>query len=147
MKIDARLRDGLAHTVEDARTCEEIGVDGAWNSENRADPFLPMVRAAEHSTRLEIGSSVAIAFARTPMTVAYQAWDLQRFAEGRQLVVPLVTDDIPHAMCSVGTEAEVAADLVARWGSLADRIRLNRPGDTAGPGRFEGLVGALRAAR
>jgi probable F420-dependent oxidoreductase len=321
VKIDARLRDGLEGVAEDVRVAEEIGYAGAWNSENKADAFLPMVLAAEHSSRIEIGTSVAIAFARTPMTVAYQAYDLQRYSRGRYVLglgsqirphvqrrfsmpwskpaarmaefvralraiwhawetgeplrhrgefyehtlmtpnfvpaphpygppplyvaavgphmvraaaevadglfvhpfctpeylrevilaeprpagmaplrialsafvaedeadveavrkqisfygstpayrpvlelhgwgdlhtelntlskrgrwdemVPLVGDEILHAMCSVGTQPEIAADLAARWGPLADRVRLNRPGDTQGPGRFAGVVAA-----
>ncbi|WP_433505275.1 TIGR03617 family F420-dependent LLM class oxidoreductase [Pseudonocardia halophobica] len=95
MKIDARLRDGLEHVAEDARTAEELGFDGAWNSENKADAFLPIAVGAEHTTRLELGSSVAIAFARTPMTVAYQAVDLQRFSRGR-FVLGLGSQVRPH---------------------------------------------------
>ncbi|WP_344424604.1 TIGR03617 family F420-dependent LLM class oxidoreductase [Pseudonocardia ailaonensis] len=327
MLIDGRLRDGLEHVAEDARICEEIGYDGAWNSENKADGFLPITLAAEHTQRLQVGSSVAIAFSRSPMTVAYQAIDLARYSHGRFVLglgsqirphitrrfsmpwskpaarmkdfvaalraiwaawetgerlhhrsefyehtlmtpnfappenpygpptvylaavgphmlrttaevadglfthpfcterylrevivpevaahrpagaapleialsafvaldepdveavrrqisfygstpaykpvldlhgwgdlqadlntlskrgrwdemVPLVTDEVLHAMCSVGTEQEVAADLHRRYGQLAHRIRFNRPGDTAGPGRFAGLVEALRS--
>jgi probable F420-dependent oxidoreductase len=95
VKIDARLRDGLEHAAADVRASEEMGFDGAWNNENRADPFLPLAVAAEHSERIEIGSSVAIAFARTPMTVAYPAVDLQRFSGGR-LVLGLGSQIRPH---------------------------------------------------
>ena len=78
MQIDAWLRDVLEHVAEDARVSEEVGYDGAWNSEGKADAFLPIALAAEHSERLVLGSSVAVAFARSPMSVAYQAVDLQR---------------------------------------------------------------------
>ena len=46
-------------------------------------PFLGLVLAAEHTQRIQLGSSIAVAFSRNPMTVAYQAMDLQRFAQGR----------------------------------------------------------------
>ncbi|MPY94655.1 MAG: TIGR03617 family F420-dependent LLM class oxidoreductase, partial [Acidimicrobiia bacterium] len=83
MQLDARLRNGMAHAAEDARAAEEVGFDGAWTTENQADPFLPLALAAEHTERLLLGPSVAIAFARTPMTVAYLASDLQRYSGGR----------------------------------------------------------------
>jgi probable F420-dependent oxidoreductase len=51
--------------------------------ETNRDPFLPLVIAAEHTTRLGLGTSVAIAFPRAPMVVAQVAWDLQRFSKGR----------------------------------------------------------------
>ncbi|ORB19067.1 LLM class F420-dependent oxidoreductase [Mycolicibacterium moriokaense] len=95
MRIDARLRNDLATAAEDIRACEEVGYDGGWNTENMADPFLALTLAAEHSSRVEIGPSVAIAFARTPMTVAYPAWDLQRFSGGR-LVLGLGSQIRPH---------------------------------------------------
>jgi probable F420-dependent oxidoreductase len=43
---------------------------------------MPLVLAAEHS-KLEVGTGLAIAFARTPMTVAHLAHDLQQFSGGR----------------------------------------------------------------
>ena len=95
MRLDARLRDSLDTAARDIRVCEEIGFDGAWNGENQADAFLPLALAAEHSSRIRIGPSVAIAFARTPMTVAYPAWDLQRFSGGR-LVLGLGSQVRPH---------------------------------------------------
>ncbi|MEQ3552325.1 TIGR03617 family F420-dependent LLM class oxidoreductase [Pseudonocardia nematodicida] len=112
MKIDARLRDTLDTVARDVRVCEEIGYDGAWNGENRADGFLPLVLAAEHSTRLQVGPSVAIAFARTPMTVAYPAWDLQRYSRGR-LVLGLGSQIRPH----------VTRRFSMPWSRPADRMR------------------------
>jgi probable F420-dependent oxidoreductase len=95
MKIDARLRNDLATAAADIRACEDAGYDGGWNTESVSDPFLALTIAAEHSSRLQIGPSVAIAFARTPMTVAYPAWDLQRFSGGR-LVLGLGSQIRPH---------------------------------------------------
>ncbi len=95
MKLDARLRNGMTHAAEDARDAEEIGFDGAWNTENQADPFLPLTLAAEHTERIVLGPSVAIAFARTPMTVAYAAVDLQRYSGGR-FVLGLGSQIRPH---------------------------------------------------
>lgn len=39
--------------------------------------------AAEHTSRLEVGTSIAVAFARSPMTVANMGWDLQSYSGGR----------------------------------------------------------------
>ncbi len=95
MKVDARLRDEWETVADDVRACEQIGYDGAWNAENTTDPFPGLALAAEHSSRIELGPSVAIAFARTPMTVAYPAWHLQRFSGGR-LVLGLGSQIRPH---------------------------------------------------
>lgn len=95
MQLDARLRSDLTHAASDARLAEEVGFDGGWSTENQADPFLPLALAAEHTDRLVLGPSVAIAFARTPMTLAYVAADLQRYSGGR-FVLGLGSQIRPH---------------------------------------------------
>src|SRR5262249_58342340 len=43
----------------------------------------PLVLAAEHSRRLTLGTSIAVAFAWSPAVLAYIGWDLARFSKGR----------------------------------------------------------------
>jgi probable F420-dependent oxidoreductase len=74
---------------------EAGGYDGIWTSESKHDPFLPLVVAAEHTRRLEIGTAIAVAFARSPMTVAYAAHDLQAYS-GRRFTLGLGTQVKPH---------------------------------------------------
>ena len=49
-----------------ARRREALGFDGVVTPEINRDPFLPLVLAAEHTTRLGLATAVAIAFPRTP---------------------------------------------------------------------------------
>jgi len=95
MHLDARLRNGMTHAARDAAEAEEAGFDGAWTAENESDAFLPLGLAAAATSRLTLGPSVAIAFSRTPMTVAYLAADLQRFSNGR-FVLGLGSQVRPH---------------------------------------------------
>jgi alkanesulfonate monooxygenase SsuD/methylene tetrahydromethanopterin reductase-like flavin-dependent oxidoreductase (luciferase family) len=53
------------------------------NEDLEPDPFLPLAVAAEHTTRVELTTAVAIAFARDPMGCAYLANDLQLLPRGR----------------------------------------------------------------
>ncbi len=62
---------------------EAIGYDRAFSFEAKHNPFIALAVAGEHTTRLELGTAVAIAFARTPMTIANAAWDLQATTAGR----------------------------------------------------------------
>ena len=98
MKFDARLSsegpDALA-TGATARWAEEIGVAGLWTGENKHDAFLPLAVAADNSSRLQLGTAVAIAFSRSPMVTAQLAWDLQRRSGGRFLL-GLGTQVKPH---------------------------------------------------
>jgi probable F420-dependent oxidoreductase len=71
----------------DARTLfpefERIGYDGAFSFEAKHDPFLPLVLAAEHTRTLQLGTAIAIAFARNPMNLANVAYGLQSISGGR----------------------------------------------------------------
>jgi probable F420-dependent oxidoreductase len=87
MKVDAMLRGtGLAELAAEAREREAVGIDGLWSYEGPHDPFLPLMPVAEHTSRLAVGTAIAVAFARTPMTMAYVANDLQVHSQGRFLL-------------------------------------------------------------
>ena len=96
MKVDA---NGYAATVDDAGAAaleaEGSGYDGWWSVETQVDPFVACAVAAERTEQIEIGTAIAVAFARNPMTVAMQANDLQRLSEGR-FVLGLGSQIKPH---------------------------------------------------
>jgi probable F420-dependent oxidoreductase len=74
---------------------EAVGYDRAFSFEAKHDPFLPLAVAAEHTSTLELGTAIAIAFARTPMTLANLAWDLQAITGGR-FTLGLGSQIAPH---------------------------------------------------
>lgn len=84
MKIDclmpAAAPAAIAHR---AREIEALGFDGVWTFEAANDAFFPLAFAAEHTSQLELGTNIAVAFARTPFAMAQAAWDLQRYSAGR----------------------------------------------------------------
>ena len=86
MKLDAALAvegnnlPGMDHT---AAAAEELGFDGLWTSETKHDSFLPLALAANATESLSLGTSIAIAFSRSPMATAQTAWDLQSLSGGR----------------------------------------------------------------
>ena len=61
----------------------QAGLDGVWTTETARDPFLPLLLAAERAPDLTVGTAVAIAFARSPMTLAATANDLHALSGGR----------------------------------------------------------------
>ncbi|MCO5319724.1 MAG: LLM class flavin-dependent oxidoreductase, partial [Microthrixaceae bacterium] len=83
MKIDAGIGFNLARAAAEAEEAESFGYDGVWVPETSRDPFLPLALAAEHTERIDIGTSIAVAFARSPMTLANTAYDLNQFSKGR----------------------------------------------------------------
>lgn len=84
LSLDAVLPPMPLHQVgEAARAAEAIGFAGLWTTETSHDPFLPCALIAEHTHRLQIGTGIAVAFARSPATLAYTAWDLAQASQGR----------------------------------------------------------------
>jgi probable F420-dependent oxidoreductase len=96
MKIDAGLMSpDLAASGAAAARLEAQGFGAAWSFESAHDPFIPLVLAARETQRIELGTAVAIAFARNPMNVAQIAWDVQTLARGR-FILGLGTQIQPH---------------------------------------------------
>jgi probable F420-dependent oxidoreductase len=95
MKVDAPIAADLRTVASNARHLEQLGYDGVRLAETNHDPFLPLTIAAEHTQRLELVTSVAVAFSRNPMSMAVLAHDLNAFANGR-LVLGLGSQVKPH---------------------------------------------------
>jgi len=95
MKVDGNLGFDLRQAASSGRDAEAAGYSGAWTAETSHDPFLPLLLAAEHTSHLELGTSIAVAFARNPMTLAHTAWDLQAYSGGR-FVLGLGSQIKPH---------------------------------------------------
>ncbi|MDE0652863.1 MAG: TIGR03617 family F420-dependent LLM class oxidoreductase [bacterium] len=83
MRIDAQIGSDPTRAAQRAELLEAAGCDGAWISERIHDPFLGLALAAARTGRLTLGTSIAVAFARNPMTTAQLGWDMQLISGGR----------------------------------------------------------------
>lgn len=97
-----------------------IGYDGIYSFEGAHDGFMPFVIAAEHTETQVLSTQVAVAFARNPLTLAYQANDLQTLSEGRFIL-------------GLGTQARqnIEKRFSMPWGKPVTRMR--------------DMIGAIRA--
>lgn len=87
MKFDVTIfPDDLNKAAAIARSVEDLGFAGLWTSETGHNPFLPLTHAAGATSRINIGTAVAIAFPRSPMVTAQIAWDLAAQSKGRFLL-------------------------------------------------------------
>ncbi len=112
MKLDGALSMRVRGGGEEAAAFEAMGLDGAWSFEGNHDPFLPLTLASQTTHRIELGTAIAVAFARTPMLSAHIAWDLQALTGGR-FVLGLGTQIRPHI--------EKRYDMA--WSKPAERMR------------------------
>ena len=84
MKLDTGFMPASLHEAPAAaKAAEDMGFDALWSAETSHDPFLPLVLAAEHTKRIKLGTSIAVAFPRSPMVLAQIGWDLQAQSGGR----------------------------------------------------------------
>jgi probable F420-dependent oxidoreductase len=84
VNLDCTLAmDALEDVPEVARAAEEAGFQALWANETKHNPFVTLAIAAAHTTRLRLGTGIAVAFARSPMVAAQTAWDLGRLSGGR----------------------------------------------------------------
>jgi probable F420-dependent oxidoreductase len=95
MKIDAGLMGPLSEVPERIREYEAQGYSGVVTAEMSGDPFFPLLLAAEHSERIELMTSIAVAFSRNPMILANIANDLQAYSKGR-FILGLGSQIKPH---------------------------------------------------
>jgi probable F420-dependent oxidoreductase len=138
MKFDASLPPGFLGSVpEIGRAAEEMGFDALWATETMHDPFLPGALVAEHTHRLHYGTAVAIAFARSPATLAYTAWDLAQ-ASGGRFILGLGTQVKAHIErrfgmqwpeSVVGKLREQVQAVRAFWNSWQTGAPLNQRGE------------------
>lgn len=71
------------HVARAASRAETAGFDAVWTSEMFHDPFLPLAAAATSTSRIELGTSIALAFVRSPWVTALSALDLDVLSSGR----------------------------------------------------------------
>jgi probable F420-dependent oxidoreductase len=112
LRLDVSYGGAPEESVAGIREAEQRGVDRALVSETAHDPFQLLAIAASQTSRIELGTGVAIAFSRTPMTLAHSAWDLQRYSGGRA-VIGLGSQVKPHITRRFGMP----------WSSPAARMR------------------------
>ncbi|MQF69230.1 TIGR03617 family F420-dependent LLM class oxidoreductase [SAR202 cluster bacterium AD-804-J14_MRT_500m] len=113
MKIGFTL-DGRASAQhgEESRHAEKLGYNQIVSHETGYNPFFPLVIAAQATQKVDLVTSIAVAFARSPMDIAYTAWDLQALSRGRFIL---------------GLGSQVRGHIVRRfnmpWSSPASRMR------------------------
>ena len=112
MKIDSGLTKDIARTAADTERIAAAGFDGVWLGETSHDVFLQCLEVSRAVPSLTVGSAVAIAFARTPMTLAYSGFDLARYTQG-------------HFVLGLGSQvkAHIEHRFNMPWSAPADRMR------------------------
>jgi probable F420-dependent oxidoreductase len=136
VKIDTGIGSNLGSIPDRTTAAEDAGLDCLWAAETTNDPFLSLVLAAEHSERVSLGTSIAIAFSRNPMSLAYTTNQLQEYSGGR-LILGLGSQVRAHIERRFSAEwsrpaarmREFVLALRAIWASWNDGGRLDFHGE------------------
>ena len=113
MKFDVTVFcDDLNQAGQLARTVEDYGFDGLWIAEAAHNPFLPLAHACLTTTRIDLGTAIAVAFPRNPIIMAQTAWDLAGQSSGR-FILGLGTQVKPH----------ITKRFSAAWGKPLQQLR------------------------
>lgn len=136
MKVDAEI--AVADPIEAAglsKKAEAFGFGCLWVNETKHDPFVQIAVAAANTEKISLGTSIALAFTRSPTTLAYAAWDLQALSKGR-LILGLGSQVKGHIERRFGVKweapapkmKEVVQALRAVWRSWQDGSKLDFQG-------------------
>ena len=112
MKVDGGIGWELDKVGAQAQELEEMGYSGILSAETSHDPFFPLLVAAQNTRRVDLMTSIAVAFARSPMTLANIGHDLNAASQGR-FILGLGSQIKPH----------IAKRFSMPWSSPAARMR------------------------
>ncbi|SFE38719.1 TIGR03617 family F420-dependent LLM class oxidoreductase [Blastococcus tunisiensis] len=105
MKFDLNLvTASLAEMPDRVDQARSAGYDGLFVAETRQDPFSALAIAGSRVNDIDLGSSIALAFTRSPMTTAVASWELHR----------------PHGRFILGLGSQVRKHIERRYSCAYD---------------------------
>ena len=126
----------LEEMPEAIKRAEDLGYDGATMLELTVPPTLSSVAGAMVTKKINLLTGVFVAFPRSPMATAYDAWSIQSMSKGR-FQLGLGTQIKAHLTRRFGMEHEPPVRrmkdyikaLHAIWDCWQDGTRLNYQGE------------------
>ena len=135
LPVDTHLVAPLGQEDVEIRRLAEVGFDGAFTFEGLARRVLPPRRSgARPAPACDLMTNVAIALVRSPLTLAYSAWDLQTMSGGTLQARSRQPDQDPRR-APIRREVGIAgrADARVGRGDPRDLQRVAEPGEARLP--------------
>lgn len=86
METTGTITKDLLDIAEEARELEQQGADIATSIDGRHDPIIQLAVAASVTERIKLMTGITVAFARSPMTLALAAHDVNALSRGRLML-------------------------------------------------------------
>jgi hypothetical protein len=118
MKFDTVIAATSFASIRDfARWAEEIGHDGLWSIETAHDPFMQLAIAAADTTRVNLGTAIAVAFPRNPTVLLILVWDHKPTPRGDSFLVsaPVSLAGDALSRCVASQKLEMILAMRAVW--------------------------------
>ena len=138
MHLDATLPSTSLRDIPAlAQAAEQVGFSAIWTTETQHSPLLPGPLIAANTQAIQFGTAIAVAFGRSPATLAHEAWDLAEASDGR-FILGLGTQVKAHIQRRFGLEwpdavvakfREQILGIRAFWNTWQTGERLNQRGD------------------
>lgn len=145
--------ESLDELVDAARAAEQAGADRVWTSELHRSATVPAAAVAAATSRVGVGTGIALAFVRSPLTIALEALDLDELSAGRFVLglgtgVQRLVEDWHHA--TFGQPVAHLRETVAAVRAVTAGAHLGEPLELAGewePVRISGWQRPVAPAR
>ncbi len=87
MRYCLRFKGETLEEIRDwAQQADRARFDVLWSQELHTTPFVTPAAVAGFTQRIHLGSGIALAFVRSPMTIALTAMELDRLTKGRYIL-------------------------------------------------------------
>lgn len=134
--IDVSYDGPLENIRHSAVDLEQVGAAGMWVAETAHDAFIQSALALSDTSHIKVSTGIVIGLARSPMTIAQEAVDLQDLSNGR-FVLGLGSQIKPHITRRfsmpwtkpVGQMRELVQSIQAIWDHWYDEKPLNFVGE------------------
>lgn len=138
MKVTQRLKNNLNDVLADFKTKTALGYKAFFGFENKSNPFFAVLMCATQNRAIDFSTSIAVAFAKTPMVMAIEAYSLNQYCQGH-FTLGIASQIRPHIVRRFGMPwtdkpatqmREYIAALHAIWDSFENGTPLNFEGQT-----------------
>ena len=165
MKVLQRLKNDLNEVLPDFNRKSDLGYKAFFGFENKSNPFFAPLMCATQNRDADLSTAIAVAFSKTPMVMAMEAYSLNQYCKGK-FTLGLGSQIRPHVLRRFGMPwtdkparqmREYIAALHSIWDSFESGGPLNFEGETykhtlispeftpymAGYGRPKVMLGAV----
>lgn len=136
MRVTYRLKDNINEVLPDFEQKRALGYRAFSGVENQSSPFFGVIACASRDNTLDYSTSIAVAFARSPVLMATEGYSVNQFCQGR-FSLGIASQIKPHVvrrfgMPWTGAPATQMREYIAALHAVWDSFETGKPLDFHG---------------